>query len=626
GVTLADATVTYDGTAKSLSVSGLPTSATVTYADNSNTNAGTYTVKAKVSRANYNDLDLSAQLVINKATITGVTLADANFTYDGTAKSLAVSNLSSGATVVYTDNSNINAGTYTVKAKVSRANYNDLDLSAQLTINKATITGVTLADASFTYDGTAKNMSVSNLPAGAQVVYTNNSNTDAGIYTVKAKVSRANYTDLDLSAQLTITKANITGVTFADANFAYNGTAKSLSVNGLPTGASVVYTDNDNTNAGTYTVKAKVTRANYTDLDLSAQLIIDKATASITLADLSVTYDGTAKSVRATTNPAGLTGLSFTYDGSATAPTAAGKYAVVASLNNANYTATDATGTLTIAKATQTISFPAFAKVNTKAAAFEPGATVNTGLPLSYSSSNTAVAEVFQDQSANNQWKIRIIGEGEAIITAAQQGNANYESASLSRTLTVEPVTLPVSLVSYQAKMEGNRVQLSWTTSSEKDNAYFEIQRSLDGVSFQRLTTLKATGNSNAAQNYSVYDLNPANGSNYYRLVQYDINGEREVLGDRVVNVSIVSPVSVQVYPNPAAEEINLSFTGITAKDVNVTITDLSGRKMHQEIIRLTEGKTAYKLALANKLVAGQYVINVVGEGLRSAMKLVVLD
>ncbi|RZJ81518.1 MAG: T9SS type A sorting domain-containing protein, partial [Chryseobacterium sp.] len=171
-----------------------------------------------------------------------------------------------------------------------------------------------------------------------------------------------------------------------------------------------------------------------------------------------------------------------------------------------------------------------------------------------------------------------------------------------------------------------NRVQLSWTTSSEKDNVYFEIQRSLDGANFQRLITLKAKGNSEAIENYSVYDLNPANGANYYRLVQHDINGEKEVLGDQVVNVSIVSPVSVQVFPNPAVEEINLSFTGITAKDAQVTITDLSGRKMHQETIRLTAGRTAYRLGLSNKLAAGQYVINVVGDGLRSAIKLVVLD
>src|SRR5439155_1174995 len=81
-----------------------------------------------------------------------------------------------------------------------------------------------------------------------------------------------------------------------------------------------------------------------------------KAAATLTLSNLTQTYNGSPKSATATTSPAGLSGVSITYDGSATAPTNAGSYAVVASLNNANYTASNATGTLTISKGTATIT------------------------------------------------------------------------------------------------------------------------------------------------------------------------------------------------------------------------------------------------------------------------------
>src|SRR5438132_1606652 len=81
-----------------------------------------------------------------------------------------------------------------------------------------------------------------------------------------------------------------------------------------------------------------------------------QSTATITLSNLTQTYDASAKSATATTSPSGLSTVSITYNGSATAPTNAGSYAVVASLNNANYTATNATGTLTINKATATIA------------------------------------------------------------------------------------------------------------------------------------------------------------------------------------------------------------------------------------------------------------------------------
>ena len=77
-------------------------------------------------------------------------------------------------------------------------------------------------------------------------------------------------------------------------------------------------------------------------------LTIGKATATVTLGNLSATYDGTPKSVTATTTPAGLA-ISITYNGSPTAPTNAGSYAVVATINSPNYQGT-ANGTLTIAK------------------------------------------------------------------------------------------------------------------------------------------------------------------------------------------------------------------------------------------------------------------------------------
>jgi uncharacterized repeat protein (TIGR03803 family) len=75
---------------------------------------------------------------------------------------------------------------------------------------------------------------------------------------------------------------------------------------------------------------------------------ITKAPATLMLGNLNQAFDGNPKSVTVTTTPAGLSGVSVTYNGSSTAPSAAGSYAVVASLNNDTYQAADATGTLVI--------------------------------------------------------------------------------------------------------------------------------------------------------------------------------------------------------------------------------------------------------------------------------------
>src|SRR5690606_41697584 len=139
------------------------------YANNGQVNAGAYTVTANINGGtNFEDQTLTAELTIEKADLTGITLADATDTYDGTAKSLAVAGtLPNGVTVSYANNGQVNAGAYTVTANMDGGtNYEGQTLTAELTIEKAVLTGITLADATYTYDGTAKSLRM----AGSLVV------------------------------------------------------------------------------------------------------------------------------------------------------------------------------------------------------------------------------------------------------------------------------------------------------------------------------------------------------------------------------------------------------------------------------------------------------------------------
>src|SRR5699024_3891192 len=104
GITFADGTFTYDGTPKSLQISGnLPVGTSVSYTNNGKTDAGQYTVTANLEGGNnYKDTTLTATLTISQSTFTGITFADGTFTYDGTPKSLQISgNLPVGTSVSY---------------------------------------------------------------------------------------------------------------------------------------------------------------------------------------------------------------------------------------------------------------------------------------------------------------------------------------------------------------------------------------------------------------------------------------------------------------------------------------------------------------------------------------------
>ena len=160
-----------------------------------------------------------------------------------------------------------------------------------------------------------------------------------------------------VTGTITSDGSTVAVVTLENLNQNYDGTAKSVMVTTSPPGLTVSVTYNGSatvpTNAGSYSVIATVTDPNYTG-SASGTLAIDKATATVTLGSLSQTYDGTARSATATTNPAGKT-VTFTYNGSATAPTNAGSYTVVGTISDANYQGS-ATGTLVIGKATATVT------------------------------------------------------------------------------------------------------------------------------------------------------------------------------------------------------------------------------------------------------------------------------
>jgi hypothetical protein len=102
-------------------------------------------------------------------------------------------------------------------------------------------------------------------------------------------------------------------------------------------------------NAGSYTVVATITEPGYSGT-VTGTLVIVKATATVTLGNLTQAADGTARTVTVTTDPPGLP-VTITYNGSPTAPTAPGTYQVVATVNDPNYQGS-ATGTLTITDTT----------------------------------------------------------------------------------------------------------------------------------------------------------------------------------------------------------------------------------------------------------------------------------
>jgi hypothetical protein len=85
---------------------------------------------------------------------------------------------------------------------------------------------------------------------------------------------------------------------------------------------------------------------------------------------------------------------------------------------------------------------------------------------------------------------------------------------------------LPVELLDFTAEPENEAVLLNWTTASETNNAWFEVERSLDAIHFEIVLKQAGAGNSSLIRNYQDIDKSPFTGVSYYRLKQVDFNGD----------------------------------------------------------------------------------------------------
>ncbi len=137
---------------------------------------------------------------------------------------------------------------------------------------------------------------------------------------------------------------------------------------------------------------------------------------------------------------------------------------------------------------------------------------------------------------------------------------------------------MPVTLTSFQGIHTEEGALLSWSTASEINSAYYEIQKSTNIYQFRAIGTKKAAGLSNELLSYSFTDFDYS-GPCFYRLKQYDFDGSytySALIYISEENKSI--PPSIAVYPNPFS-----SLTGITIENGNnepilFSLTDISGK------------------------------------------------
>lgn len=180
---------------------------------------------------------------------------------------------------------------------------------------------------------------------------------------------------------------------------------------------------------------------------------------------------------------------------------------------------------------------------------------------------------------------------------------------------------LPVSLIAFTATvLENQTVRLDWSTSMERNNAYFAIDRSKDLLVFETVSQIAAReGTVNQTRKYTYVDAQPMRGTSYYRLRQVDLDGTTKTSPA----VSVVIRVDEYgVFPNPVSRDGHFTLNLDEPKTAAVTLYGPDGRVILLKT--LGYGEASLNLKTAEPLQSGIYVLSVQERGQARQYRIVI--
>ena len=170
---------------------------------------------------------------------------------------------------------------------------------------------------------------------------------------------------------------------------------------------------------------------------------------------------------------------------------------------------------------------------------------------------------------------------------------------------------LPVEFLNVTATQKGGGVAVNWSTASENNNKYFDVEKSTDGVNFTAINSVTGAGNSSTVKNYNSFDAKPSAGINYYRIKQVDTDGRFKY--SIVVKVKITgNKTDISVLTNPFVNNITVDFLSNTNQIVQVRLSDISGKIIATEKWNISKGNTRVQLDNVNSIQRGMYIFSVI--------------
>lgn len=171
---------------------------------------------------------------------------------------------------------------------------------------------------------------------------------------------------------------------------------------------------------------------------------------------------------------------------------------------------------------------------------------------------------------------------------------------------------LPVELLDFNANCSESGILLTWRTASEHNTSHFNLEKSRNGIDWQKIHTEQAAGNSTHLITYNFTDNNSLNGLNYYRLNQYDLDGVSEQFGPISINCLESNGGYFSIFPNPSSTSFTILINNeLLVGDAIMLITNDLGKEVYTKNITVLPGINLFNIESLD-INSGIYYLSVV--------------
>jgi hypothetical protein len=187
---------------------------------------------------------------------------------------------------------------------------------------------------------------------------------------------------------------------------------------------------------------------------------------------------------------------------------------------------------------------------------------------------------------------------------------------------------LPVELAGFRAQRNGSTVRLTWETTSEQNNAGFDIQvQQPNAPGWTTLSFVEGAGTTTEPQSYRFETDELEYGTHKFRLRQVDQDGSASLSSVQEVDITLDRAFDLSgVYPNPVQSSARIDLAVRDRQQVAVEIYDLLGRRVQNVFDNTLEANRTRTLQLsANSLSSGAYFLRITGETFTETRRITVV-